>query len=208
MKSGKFSTNPLSKKIYAIILTTVILIAGSFFYFISLNNLDSSAQMEEKLSGGMNTDVSEKQMNAEDNYEKSIETQNINNANKKQASIPYIFKYELKGIQENNFYIKTSSDGAQKLFYYHPVDEDINVQLSEGDIEEYQIHSIGGQNYYPLILGYEEAEIMRKEGLFSNIGDSIKNFFGKNVVVIGIMQKTEGALDRAYFIPLNKEELN
>ena len=85
MKSGKFSTNPLSKKIYAIILTTVILIAGSFFYFISLNNLDSSAQMEEKLSGGMNTDVSEKQMNAEDNYEKSIETQNINNANKKQA---------------------------------------------------------------------------------------------------------------------------
>ena len=206
MKSEKFSTNPLSKKTYALILTFIILIIGTFFYFISLNN--SNSAIKEKSSESMNIGVSKKQINANDNPQTSMETKETNDINQKQINIPSIFKYKLKGIQENNFYIKTDSKGIQKLFYYHPIEDSIGIQLSEGNIEEYQIHSIGGQNYYPLILGYEEAEIMRDEELFSNIGDPIKNFFGKNVVIIGVMQKTEGALDRAYFIPLNREDLN
>ena len=193
----KFSTNPLSKKTYALILTFIILIGGSFFYFTSINNLNS-AQMKEKSSESMNADVSQK----------SMETQNINDANQKQTNILSIFKYKLNGIQEDNVYIKTNPDGIQKLFYYSPVNEPLNIQLSEGNIGEYQIHSIGGQNYYPLILGYEEAKIMRDENLFADIGDPIKNFFGKNVVIIGVMRRTGGAMDMVHLIPLSEGELN
>lgn len=139
----------------------------------------------------MNTDVPQKQMNTSNGFN------NVEN--------DYI--YNIVGIQENNIYIKTNPEGVQKLFYYS-ANEPINILLSEGDMGEYQIHSIGGQKYYPLIVGYEEAKIMRQEGLFDNIGDSIKNFFGKNVVVVGVMQKTGGAMDMAHIIPLTGEELN
>jgi hypothetical protein len=120
---------------------------------------------------------------------------------------------------ENSIYLKTTKEGIQKIFYYYPVNNDNlvnyskssdqnNILLSEGDLKEYQIHVIGGQNYYPLIIGYEEAKIMRKEGLFSNIGDPIKGFFGKNVVLIGVISKTNTILDISYMIPLSAGELD
>ena len=49
---------------------------------------------------------------------------------------------------------------------------------------------------------------MREEGIFTEIGDPIKDFFGKNVVIVGIMEKTNGVLDMTYLIPLNSGELN
>lgn len=111
-------------------------------------------------------------------------------------------------LSENRFYTKINPQGIQKLFYNHPVNEQINIPLSEGNMDEYQVHSIGGQKYYPLIVGYEEAKLMRQEGLFYNIGDPIKGFFGKNVVVIGVMKRTGGALDMVHIIPLNSGDLN
>ena len=36
----------------------------------------------------------------------------------------------------------------------------------------------------------------------------ISDFFGKNVVIIGVMQRTNGTIDMAHLIPLNSEELN
>ncbi|MBS3078733.1 hypothetical protein J4218_01295 [Candidatus Pacearchaeota archaeon] len=110
--------------------------------------------------------------------------------------------------QENKIFTKKNSEGYIKLFYYYTKEEPMEIQLSEGDINEYEIHSIGGQKYYPLILGYEEAKTMREEGLFTNIGDPIKNFFGKNIVIVGVMNKTNSILDTVHLIPLTSEELN
>lgn len=109
-------------------------------------------------------------------------------------------------IKEDKAYIKATPEGVQKLFYYQPTGEQLNLQLIEGNMGEYKLHSIGGQMYYPLIVGYEEAKIMRSEGLFNNLGDPIKNFFGKNVVVVGVMQRNGGALDFAHVMPLNDGE--
>ena len=111
-------------------------------------------------------------------------------------------------LQENRIFIKRDAYNSIKLFYYIRSGEPVDIQLREGDIDDYKIHTIGGQNYYPLILGYEEAETMRQEGLFNNIGDPIKNFYGKNVVVVGVMKKLDNVFDTIHIIPLNSGELN
>ena len=188
------STNPLSGKVIAIIVTIIILAIGAFFYFSALDNSSKMTERTREMSSASSQEMSpafsQEEMNENDN------------------SIPETnFRYQIYGVKTYNFYMKASLKDEQKLFYYYPTNKPLNLPLLEGDIDEYQIHSIGGQEYYPLIIGYEEAKIMRQEGLFSNIGDPI-NFFGKNMVVVGVMQKTEGILDMSYFIPLNSEELN
>ena len=188
IKEINSSTSPISGKTYALILTIVILVTGTFFYFTDLNNLTG---MSTESSKSMDVNEPQKQM--------------ISN----NPSIPKSsFRYQLNEVENYKIYIKTDPEGIQKLFYYLSINEPLNIQLSEGNIDSYQIHIIGGQEYYPLILGYEEAKIMREKGLFIDIGDPIKNFFSKNTVVVGILRKTGGALDMAHFIPLSKGELN
>ena len=189
IKQTNSSANPVNGKIIAIILTITILIIGTFFYFAASSRFNGLVVSN---SEDMNSDVSQKQMNTNDN---------LNNTEDN-------YKYAILGVQADNIYVKTNPEGMQKLFYYHPVNEPINIPLLEGNMEEYLIHSIGGQEYYPLIVGYEEAEIMRQKRIFYSIGDSIKNFFGKNVVIVGVMQRTDGIMDMAYIMPLAEEELN
>ena len=189
IKQTNSSANPVNGKIIAIILTITILIIGTFFYFAASSRFNGLVVSN---SEDMNSDVSQKQMNTNDN---------LNNTEDN-------YKYAILGVQADNIYVKTNPGGMQKLFYYHPVNEPINIPLLEGNMEEYLIHSIGGQEYYPLIVGYEEAEIMRQKRIFYSIGDSIKNFFGKNVVIVGVMQRTDGIMDMAYIMPLTEEELN
>jgi len=224
IKQKNTSSNPISGKIIAILLTVAILIIGSFFYFAS----SKSNGMVVSNSKDMDSDVPQEQIDInvpQEQIDTNVPQEQIDinvpqeqidiNVPQEQMSTNYNpntaennYKYTIVGVQENNVYIKTNPEGIQKLFYYHSVNEPISIPLSEGSIEEYQIHSIGGQNYYPLIVGYEEAKIIKQEGLFYNIGDPIKNFFGKNVVIVGIMQRTDGAMDMAYLVPLTKEELS
>ena len=157
------------------------------------SNDNSIPETNSKTSANTGSKYSEKSMDSESSSE--VKTQGSNS----------LFNHIL---QENKIFTKKNAGGFIKLFYYYTKDEPLGVQLSEGSINDYQIHTIGGQNYYPLILGSEEAKIMRQEGLFTNIGDPIKNFYGKNVVDVGVMKETGGALDSAYLIPLNSKELN
>ena len=50
-----------------------------------------------------------------------------------------------------------------------------------------------------IVLGYAEAEAMKKEKLFSKIDDQI-NLFGINAAVGGILEKTESPVDNFYFL--------
>lgn len=191
IKQTYASTNPISGKIIAIILTIAILSIGAFFYFIASGNSNGAVADNSK---DMKSNVPQEQIKTGD----SSTEEKAQNSN---SLINHI-------LSENNIYIKMNTEGMQKLFYYLPVNEQNNIPLSEGDLREYEIHSIGGQKYYPLIVGYEEAKIMRNEGLFNNIGDPIKGFFGKNVVIVGVMQRTGGAMDMVHLIPLSSGELN
>lgn len=169
----------LGGKLIAILLTILVLNIGAFVYF-------SQDRSSNDMAGGDEIDeINLPATNSTDSFFNQI-------------------------LSENRIYTKINPEGIQKLFYFLPVEEStsVKIDLSEGNIKEYEIHEIGGQKYYPLILGYEEARLMKEENLFSNIGDPIKGFFGKNVVVIGIMEKTGSVADMMHIIPLNSGELN
>ncbi len=207
------SANPIGGKTYALVLTITILIIGTFFYFNAVNN---AAEMPIKSQKSTDTDSQEQMASnansiIENNPEASVNTGSEKSMNNKDSSeiktqnSNSLFNHIL---QENRIFTKENPEGFIKLFYYYTGDEPIDIQLKEGDIKDYKIHMIGGQYYYPLILGYEEAKTMREEGLFNNIGDPIKNFYGKNVVVVGIMKKSDNAFDMIYIVPLTSGGLN
>ncbi len=199
----------------------VILVIGTLFYFIAINGSDSSAEMavpspqstaaaspEQMAPDGQ---ILDDNSGSENNLEPAVNTKSFSSEVKTSSasSANSLFNHLL---QEDKMFTKKNVDGTIELFYYYTKEErtgdQIEIELEEGDINSYQIHTIGGKNYYPLILGMEEAEMMKDEGFFTEVGDPIKDFFGKNVVVVGIMKKTNGVLDLAHLTPLNSGEWN
>jgi hypothetical protein len=52
-----------------------------------------------------------------------------------------------------------------------------------------------------MVIGYNEAMMMKREKVFSKVGDTIPNFFGnKAVTVAGILKPTNSALDNYHFV--------
>jgi hypothetical protein len=210
MKQQNSSINPLNGKIYALVLTIAILIIGTFFYFTAINNTTVTGM---NIKSQKSIDTSQKQISMDNSIIENnpkVNTDSKESMNTEDSSIKIQNSDSLFNhiLQENRVFTEKDENGNIELFYYHPVDELIDIPLAEGNISEYQIHSIGGQNYYPLILGSEEAKAMREEGEFNNIGDPIKNVHGKNVVVIGVMKKINNAFDMIHITPLTSGELN
>lgn len=51
-----------------------------------------------------------------------------------------------------------------------------------------------------MILGYEEAKMMKAEGLINNVGDKLTDFFGlPEVTIVGILKPTNTVLDEFHF---------
>jgi magnesium-transporting ATPase (P-type) len=63
------------------------------------------------------------------------------------------------------------------------------------------IKQIDWKDYISLYIGYDEALMMKKEKLFTNIGDKIDNLFWKNIYIAWILKKTYTTLDMIHFIP-------
>jgi ketosteroid isomerase-like protein len=94
-------------------------------------------------------------------------------------------------------------------FFYKLIDDNtsLNLRFREGRISEYTSHNLNGEVYEPLILGYKEAQLMKKEKLFEEPGDRIKNFFGRNFIISGVLEETNSSMDYLHFVPLGEEEL-
>lgn len=109
-------------------------------------------------------------------------------------------QFDLAQGEEGRVKIKAGDKNLLKLFYiYRPgQDPEMKVVLKEGDAASYKTYEIAGDKYYPVVLGSDEAEIMRSEGLYNKPGDVLRNFFGKNVVFIGTLAKTGTILDKAH----------
>ena len=108
-------------------------------------------------------------------------------------------------------YIMLTPEKVPKLFYKLGVDEtpEFNITLKEGNFQNYNaIHEIVGEEYYPMIIGSKEAKMMREEKLFEKPGDIINNFFGKKVILVGIISETNSSLDMVHITPLRKGEYN
>ncbi len=111
--------------------------------------------------------------------------------------------------ESGRVYSKLTAEGVPKIFFRLMANETIpvNFRLARGSMGGYESHNLDGSEYYPLILGAKEAKIMRDEKLFTNTGDSIRNLFGKNFVVVGVLEETGTSLDRMHFVPLYETDL-
>lgn len=91
-------------------------------------------------------------------------------------------------------------DGSSKVFY--EVAGNIPPQLASSLPEDSFNHpfTVGGKSYQPIYIGADEAALMQKEKLFKKEGDLINGFFGNDVVVAGIMPKTNSALDTFHYV--------
>ncbi len=92
--------------------------------------------------------------------------------------------------------ITFAADGAPKLFL--GVGQVNDLKTKEGSIQL-------GDNQ--VVLGYEEAVMMKKENLFFNMGDNLNNFFGlPSVKIVGILEPTGTILD--YYHLMNNNTFN
>lgn len=92
-----------------------------------------------------------------------------------------------------------STDGIVKKFLI--VDKNLPQNLT-GKIPADGFNSvyIGGQKYTPIYIGFNEAEVMKGENIFTKEGDTIRDFFGNNVIISGILPKTDTVLDNYYIV--------
>jgi hypothetical protein len=61
--------------------------------------------------------------------------------------------------------------------------------------------SLDGVNYLATTVGYTEAQMMKKEKLFTRQFDTLKGFFGNNIIITNLPKKTQTALDMMHFVP-------
>ena len=110
---------------------------------------------------------------------------------------------ELDG-EEDRVYFQFTEEGMAKFFYYRAEDEPlpVPVALSAGSEKNYKMHDLAGTVYYPLIIGSAEAAMMQEESLFEKPGDIITGFFGKNVVIVGILEPTNTSIDMMHIWPV------
>lgn len=114
--------------------------------------------------------------------------------------------------ESNKLFVRIADGKMAKLFYTASTQEIANstklkLALSEGDFSNYRVSELAGITYYPVLVGANEAAIMREEKLFSNVGDTIRGFFGNNIVIVGILAKTNTPLDTVHLLPLSAEQV-
>lgn len=62
-------------------------------------------------------------------------------------------------------------------------------------------YSIDGVRYLSIAIGYDEAKMMKEEELFQKKYDTLKEFFGNDVIVTGLPKKTLTSFDMMHFVP-------
>lgn len=111
--------------------------------------------------------------------------------------------------EEGRIYSRVTPAGVPKMFYYLAVNGAAPPKfvLAEGNMSGYTVRDLGGVKFYPLVIGSDEAAMMREEKLFVAPGDEIRGFFGRDVVVVGVLEKTNTGLDMMHFIPVNESHM-
>lgn len=88
------------------------------------------------------------------------------------------------------------TNGTTKLFYFI---ESLVPEKLKDEIKSTAAATIGNTTYYPVYVGYAEAKMMKENKLFANDGDTIKDFFGNNVIVY-TLPETKTELDTMHFV--------
>lgn len=100
---------------------------------------------------------------------------------------------------DKNVVIAKTAEGMEKQFYMingTASKELVNKLPSDGFNTVY----IGGKKYTPVYIGYDEAQLMMKEKLFTKEGDTISGFFGNDVIISGLLAKSNTVADNYHFV--------
>ncbi len=113
-----------------------------------------------------------------------------------------IKEYNLLPAEPDKLFVKFKDAKTPKLFYLYSqnIPSPVNVSLSEGRMTDYHQKITDTKIYYPIIIGYDEAKMMREEKLFTNTGDTLDDFFGRDVIIVGIMEKTNTGMDMMHIV--------
>ena len=111
-------------------------------------------------------------------------------------------QYTKLNAESNVLFVKFKDPQTPKLFYLYNKDSKapVSIKLAEGNMNLYYKHVIGKKIYYPLILGFDEAKMMREEKLFTKTGDTLDGFFGRDIIIIGILEKSDSSLDMMHVV--------
>lgn len=101
---------------------------------------------------------------------------------------------------EQKVFVTFTEKGMPKFFYRYESGDKYSLNLAEGNAVDFASQTIDGKTYEPLVLGANEAAMMRSELLFKNVGEKIDGFFGVNVVIVGVLKPTGTAVDMMHFV--------
>lgn len=87
-----------------------------------------------------------------------------------------------------------------KLFYLYD-NSNIPPSLTSLINSTKTTYAIDGVDYLSTYIGYDEAAIMIEENLFQKKFDTLKDFFGNNIIITGLPKKTLTSLDMMHFVP-------
>jgi len=93
---------------------------------------------------------------------------------------------------------KTTFAMGSSLDYQRFRNEKTVANITLGGLD---LHINNEKDYLPLVLGSTEAKMMIDEKIFSKPGDRIDGFFGKNVVIAGVLEPTGTVLDMFHYMP-------
>ena len=91
------------------------------------------------------------------------------------------------------------SEGFPKYFYTINSSNIPEKFLSSIAIDDFLSSRIAGRKYEPVYVGETEAQMMKKEKLFNKEGDLLNEFFGNNIIIGGILPKTDTVLDNFHY---------
>jgi len=105
---------------------------------------------------------------------------------------------------DGRVFSRAGEEGMPRMFYRLGADETVpgGFRLAEGSMRGYSPHNLDGRVYYPLIIGAKEAKAMRDGKIFEDTGDTIRDFFGRDFVVAGVLEETGTGIDSLHFTPL------
>jgi hypothetical protein len=110
--------------------------------------------------------------------------------------------YNLLNADSDVLLVKFKDANTPKLFYLYnkTIPSPIKLEFSDGSINLFYEHIIDKKIYYPIIIGAKEAKMMQEEKLFSKVGDTIDDFFGRDVIIAGILKETNTNYDMMHIV--------
>ncbi|MFA5930084.1 MAG: hypothetical protein WC861_04330 [Candidatus Micrarchaeia archaeon] len=76
----------------------------------------------------------------------------------------------------------------------------MKLKIAEGSMNDFKARDIYGKRLCPMAFGADEAAAMRSEKEFTKPGDQISGFFGNDVVVAAVLEKTNTPLDMMHIV--------